>query len=571
MTPASGRLSLVALLALTLLYLSLVLPRIGLPLIYDDVNFAFAGEAVARTGVPFANAGYMSDRWDFSQRFQWALWHPPLYIYLLGMQAKLFGTSEPALRALGVAFNLGTAFLVYLTSRAASLAADGRAVAAGLLATAFYLLSPLVVQSSLILDIDGTVLTFLLAGMGYLAVRLPDRPGWRWPAAMGLLFALALWAKTTTPIGLLACLVLYQLLDRRFRSAALTLTVSGVGGTLLFLGSWWLVAHLLSMPFTMPFEVVWLELIDAAGSSRGWMRSVEAFAAVVAPPLLWASPFLGLLVAAAGLSRLAGFVRKPRLEPADLAIGFGAVVFIVYLIKLAGGFPKYHIAMLPFWAIAAAVLLVRRVPSLTRREIGLIGSGLVVLVWYYATRMSDTWVYGEYGATLQRLVVLPVLAAGGLALLFRLLGRRPVSQALLLSAAVMACAWGPGVEQRIARNGGSTTYFYGTRGQRETADAVDSIVAPDEPYAGAKEVAWYARDQHFIDQDTLEHFMRAAGGRFDGSLVGQDVRVVAVWVQPASHPPFYAEGLRSRFRLVARIGDYEIWQRLDILGPRDGR
>ena len=32
----------------------------------------------------------MSERGDFSQREQWALWHPPLYIYILGFFAKAF-------------------------------------------------------------------------------------------------------------------------------------------------------------------------------------------------------------------------------------------------------------------------------------------------------------------------------------------------------------------------------------------------------------------------------------------------------------------------------------------------
>src|SRR5919205_281537 len=87
-------------------YLALVVPQLGRPLIYDDVNFAFAGRAVAETGLAFANAGHMSDRWDFSRREQWALWHPPLYIYLLGLQFKLFGTSETSGRLLGTAFGL---------------------------------------------------------------------------------------------------------------------------------------------------------------------------------------------------------------------------------------------------------------------------------------------------------------------------------------------------------------------------------------------------------------------------------------------------------------------------------
>ena len=48
---------------------------------YDDANFALGARAVAETGLPYGNQGWMSERGDFSQREQWALWHPPLYIY----------------------------------------------------------------------------------------------------------------------------------------------------------------------------------------------------------------------------------------------------------------------------------------------------------------------------------------------------------------------------------------------------------------------------------------------------------------------------------------------------------
>ena len=61
-------------------YLVLVGRQLERPLMYDDANFALAARAVADTGLPFGNQGWMSERGDFSQREQWALWHPPLYV-----------------------------------------------------------------------------------------------------------------------------------------------------------------------------------------------------------------------------------------------------------------------------------------------------------------------------------------------------------------------------------------------------------------------------------------------------------------------------------------------------------
>src|SRR5205807_2666089 len=56
-------------------FVVLVAAQLWRPLMYDDANFYLGARAVAQTGVPFSNQGWMGDRDDFSQRDQWALWH----------------------------------------------------------------------------------------------------------------------------------------------------------------------------------------------------------------------------------------------------------------------------------------------------------------------------------------------------------------------------------------------------------------------------------------------------------------------------------------------------------------
>ena len=160
-----------------------------------------------------------------------------------------------------------------------------------------------------------------------------------------------------------------------------------------------------------------------------------------------------------------------------------------------------------------------------------------------------------------------VPAFGLLALALSAATKRPPSQGLVMAVVALALGWGVGVEPRLATNGGSTTYFYGTRGQREAAPILDSLVRPDETYAAAKEVAWYATNQRYIDQDTLEYFMRPVGGAFDGRLLDFDPRVVAVWTQPRTRPPFYAEGLGRLYRLEEQAGNYQVWRRDESAPP----
>jgi hypothetical protein len=104
-----------AILATVAAYGWLLAPQLGKPFVYDDVNFALGAEAVARTGLPFGNQGYLLHLYE--QREQWALWHPPLYIYALGLTMALFGSSEAALRSLGIACQVLAAGLTFDLAR----------------------------------------------------------------------------------------------------------------------------------------------------------------------------------------------------------------------------------------------------------------------------------------------------------------------------------------------------------------------------------------------------------------------------------------------------------------------
>jgi 4-amino-4-deoxy-L-arabinose transferase-like glycosyltransferase len=551
----------IGLLFLAAVYLSLLAPQLDRPLVYDDVNFAFAARAVAESGLPYANAGHMSDRWDFSQREQWALWHPPLYLQLLGLQFKLFGVSETSGRLLGAVFGLGTGALVYLTGRALGRGGWLSRETTGLLASAFFLLSPLAIQSALILDIDGTVLTFLLALMVYLLVRFPPE---QYPAVLPWLsglFALSLWAKLTSPLGLLACLVTVRLLAGRFGQTLRESVIIGVGGGAAFMATWALACLAFRMPFDMPFGVIWIELVDASTYSRGWLRSPETLLSTLAPSLLWTGPYLVPLFAAAGVARLRGYVATRKVQPVDLLVGFGLVVFLIYLVKLAGGFPKYHIAMLPFWAVSAAALVVEAAGTLLVVEAGLLAIGFWLFLQYFTSSVPDLWVYGWKPDLGSQLGVTPGLLACAVLGALYLAGGRDLGRNLALVLTTMALAWGPAVEQGMGKVAYSTTYHYGTSGQQAAAELVDSLTGPEEFYVASKDVAWYAENQHYLDQDTLDHFLRSSGDHFDGRLLEYDIQVLALWERPEVLKEYYRKALMPGYARLAERGDYAIWVR----------
>ena len=68
----------------------------GRPFLFDEASFLSQARAMAESRVPDANMGYMGDRGRSTEREQYGLWQPPLYLYLLGLNVRLFGGDERA-------------------------------------------------------------------------------------------------------------------------------------------------------------------------------------------------------------------------------------------------------------------------------------------------------------------------------------------------------------------------------------------------------------------------------------------------------------------------------------------
>ena len=247
--------------AAALLYLLLTSLQLNRPLMYDDANFALAARAVAQTGLPYGNQGWMSERGDFSQREQWALWHPPLYVYEIGLLSRLGGWTPPVLRLAAVVGGLLSGLLTYRLAAELTHGPPVQRRLAGGVAAMLVFVCPLVVQSTLVLDIDFALLLPLSLLFVLLYLRLEGTRRW---LVLSPLFGLLLWAKMTNPLPLLAALIGWQLLRGQLVRAGLHLVGIGLGGAALFGSSWLLVGRALGFPLDMPFGVNLVQWQDSA-------------------------------------------------------------------------------------------------------------------------------------------------------------------------------------------------------------------------------------------------------------------------------------------------------------------
>ena len=537
------------------IYLILVAAQLDRPLMYDDANFALAAKAVADTGLPYGNQGWMSERGDFSQREQWALWHPPLYVYADGLVAKLGGWSPPALRVLGILGGLFTALVTYRLAADLTRGPPMVKALAGSIAVALVMLSPLVVQSTLILDIDFTILLplTLLFLVAYLRLENTSRT-WLWLAP---LFTLLLWTKMTNPLPLVAVVVVWQILRAEVTRAAVHGLVIGGGGIALFAVSWVAIGTSLGFPLDMPFGVNLVQWQDSADVARRAYASPGAFIEGLQPGVMWLGPglvILGLLAVAVRGGQLAC---RWRFAGADVLIGLTALFVLGYVNKSAGWFPKYQVALAPLLACLAAPLIAHVVIGRTRSTLATatlsaIASGGVVLAL-----VRDNWALQRTWA-LDPTPAMWLAAIVGLATLVGIAWRSPAA-AGVAAIVGLALGWSLAVDAVQVGAPYQTDYWYGTTGTREAAAWINAHLQPNDTYVAAKEVAIRSNDLRYVDQDNIVYFL-SIGRPFDGSWAGEHVNAVVAW----TGEPYVAESLgralpAAGFSEIERFGDYVVY------------
>ncbi|MGE3908394.1 MAG: hypothetical protein AB7K36_03515 [Chloroflexota bacterium] len=542
----------------------LIAGQIDKPFVYDDVSFMLGARAVAETGRPFGNQGYLLHL--YTEREQWALWHPPLYIYLLGLTVALVGSGERAAHGLSVLCLLISAGLTFDLARRVTLLRGGspdRGLAAGVLAMAVYLLNPLAIQSALLLDIDNTILMVLITGFCWLTVRLPGVWGLLTIGGLAALYAVTLWAKLTTPIALAAALLFTRLFQPvGWRGAAQAFCVVALGWA-IFAVSWVGISALAGFPLDYTLDVVRNEALESGASSAYRLETLERFLWGVAPALLWIGPFFCLLFVAAGLPRLWGLARGKGLDAGDVLVVLGAAIYLAYIFKLAGDFPKYHASMLPLWAAASGVLVARAAGRPTLAQYGAATAGYLLLLWWFWGSMANTWAIRWEPALNLDLIVVPLVIGLGIAVAWAALGRRSLLGALPVALLVLTLSWSVSLAAAQRDQVGSSTYYYGRHGQRAAAAAVNALLRPDEVYVASKDVAWYVQNPHYVDQDTWQYVVwELHDAHFDGTYLGFPVRILALAVdEPSLRTAYDGLLLAHGYQHAGQYGSYLIYAR----------
>jgi len=181
---------------------------------------------------------------------------------------------------------------------------------------------------------------------------------------------------------------------------------------------------------------------------------------------------------------------------------------------------------------------------------------LVIASRYYWQTPADWFEQGFVGLDTLLLIQPLMLLAVALALAVIVAGG-PIGRHLAMVMVMFVLAWSLALGWRQSLADFSTNYWYGSHGQREAAAVLDTLVAPDEFWGGAKEVAYYARNQRYIDQDTVQYWMEHYGG-LEQPINGHVPRVLAVWTGHSHVEWLFQVALAEEFQTVGEFGTYTV-------------
>ncbi len=543
--------------AIVVLFVALAACKATMPFTDDETWEFLASKTLYEEGSPLAIDGGPH------------LHHPFGYYFLLGATMRCLGANELGARAFGIAATLACFFLARYVLRTLI---GGRDALAELLLGVLYLLAPVVIQGSLVITADTMVHHVWAMTLIAYAVR-------RWPlaprdfAVLGALCALGFWCKIVTPVLVTGALPLFFLLTRQWRRMLWAAAVTAGGGAALFLASWALYGHVAGIPWWAPFGY----LLDVV-RSRGAAASPAAKLLVVGRGGLGLLLWLGIPFALLALGAVVRYVRQTPRDPRCgllLCIGLTLGICHTFVSGLPFGFPRYHFAMIPVWAILVTWHCAQ---SLREKPCSLkfgVAAGAVALAFYllaagdpllalnrdlklHALRMEELPAPSLAATALPMALafVLPALVLAGS------LHRRAVRWRvpLLLAAALASHA---ALDSRQASAGYHTGLAYGETGTRELIAHVNAALEPGRELIAGKDIVYhtagrgYMHDWRWGEKDFLRARIESPVTQFVVmGLMHNTIEQLRTMRNDEDFPRALSRGYR-----LLRIGTYLVWER----------
>jgi hypothetical protein len=537
-----------------LVFTFLIFSQAGKKFTLDELDFPVVAKATSETGLPVYYRGEATAH-------HLGLYHPPLYIYALATQIKLFGFSENTVRAFGLACTLLTAYLALLLSR--SLLPQPSQHIYRIIFLGVYLLNPYTIANATLPDIDSTILPPLMTLFALLLMKKKKND-----SVLAVVFCILLWAKLTTPLALIPfSLAYWKFNGESIRNLLFRAAWVFCGGALLFLATYWIYCTSVALPFGYTFS--FLVHSFTKGSASPGMDSLFT--------KIWGNlghfkylaggittPFLLLFLASASYF-LIQKNRSAAQKDALFLVCLAAAVTLFYcsLISPFGGFFKYPFAVFQFACIGVALIVTQGFEKLEIKppyRTAIVATLMLAFALAQMLRWHDR---PSFGTRLAPATVTAIAIVAGIALglvLARRNGWGRAAAALTLAAFAATLGTGFGIARYEALAPFPTKYSYGQMGMNEAVAYLKENINEGEIVWGMKDIGFYSGN-HYVesygffftpDADTKIEALVKSGVRFFVATrqIGEDNLDAYPEVQGA---------LNNCCRLAKNFGNYYIY------------
>ena len=540
-----NKLSLLLILGIISIYLILIILQIHKLFVGDEVDFVRAAEGIVTTGKPIYTGA--------NNKTYMGLWHPTLYVNILALSFRFFGVHEWSARIVSVAFTLLTLLVVYLITKHLNFSNFSK-----VLAIFIFLLNPLIVQGSILVDIDNSALMFFITLFVYAYLKLDKTM--KNLVLLAILFALTLWTKISTPPVLILGIFIYHVLNREYRDALLESTIIGFIGCFLFLITWFSYCAFLDLPFPQPF-IHNISYLSHGDSLHYILTHLWGFKNI----LFWATPFFILPILIISINRAKIYLKNRKLEAIDFLVIVGLLIFLEYLIVgsyQTADFPRYFSPMMPMFSVVFAGYF-GMVKELTRKDLHVVSFVSLIIIAYLILVLKDPLLIdrvifntGAIYKIVEETAVVTVLYLLPFIISYTIFRALKVKTAFMLSIIVPLLMCGVYIDAIQVKADYTTAYFYGESGMKDTIDYLSPRIDDNDAVMAKKDVAYYLAVKEFYE-------LPKSAEELEKLIDSKDVKYIIIKKEGYFTTLKYVEVfelIRSKCKLEKEFGDFKIYR-----------
>lgn len=351
----------------------------------DEVVLIGAAREIA-SGQVTGHFGWVDGKLD--QNRSSMLMHPPTYVYLLSLFIFLFGENTYSIRSVSALFAIGVIILIYLiTKKILETRNIEESEKWALIAAFIYAISPIAIQNSVLVDIDGGLLNFFVLLFIYLYISKKNL--YYLVPSLFMVFA----SKMLAPLVLLASLLLINFVIRDYNEIKRIIKLFIIAGGSFFLGF---------IFYTRLFNLDWRALFFH-NSILGILGNFINFPKTVIFRSLWgfktffyfATPFLiflFIIIFYKILKNIFEYKSSYINENKDIILLWLYAIITLAIIFIAGlsgwSFAKYQIAAIPSTIILLIYFTPKRIVNI-KKAVPLIIITTIMLLAYFIIFLGD--------------------------------------------------------------------------------------------------------------------------------------------------------------------------------------